>query len=56
MPAQGIEPIDAVILRITPDHAIGTINLPAEGSWTFTFTLRVSEIDQSTVTTEFQVR
>jgi copper transport protein len=55
-PDGGIEPIDALVLRVTPDHATGTINLPVAGTWTFSFTLRVSEIDQSTVTTTFEVR
>ena len=56
MPEKGIEAIDAAVLRITPDHATATINLPAAGSWTLDFTIRVSEVDQSTVTTGFQVR
>jgi copper transport protein len=51
-PAQGIEPIDANVLSVTPDHAIGTIGIPTAGTWTFTFTLRTTEIDQSTVTTQ----
>jgi copper transport protein len=55
-PARGIEPIDASVLPLTPDHATGTIGLPTAGRWTFTFTLRTSEIDQSTVTTEVDVR
>lgn len=55
-PAQGIEPIDASILPLTPNHATGTIGLPTAGRWTFTFTLRTTEIDQSTVTTEIEVR
>lgn len=56
MPDAGIEPIDAQVLRLTPDHATATINLPTAGRWTFMFTLRVSEIDQSTVTADFEVR
>ena len=56
MPSEGIEAIDAAILRLTPDHATATINLPVAGSWTLNFTIRVSDVDQSTVTTVFQVR
>jgi len=56
LPAKGIEPIDAVILPVTPSHATGQINLPTDGTWTFAFTLRVSDIDQSTVRTDFSVR
>jgi copper transport protein len=56
LPAQGIEPIDAVILPITPDHAIGQVGLPVAGAWTFAYTLRTSDIDQSTVTTTVVIR
>ena len=49
LPAQGIEPIDVQLLRITDTHAIGDIGLPAAGDWTFKFTVRTSEIDQSTL-------
>jgi copper transport protein len=55
-PAQGIEPIDASVLPLRPDHATGTIGIPTAGTWTFTFTLRTTDIDQSTVTTEIDVR
>jgi hypothetical protein len=55
-PALGIEPIDANILPLTADHATGQIGLPSAGDWTFTFTLRTTDIDQSTVTTTITVR
>ena len=54
-PDQGIEPIDANVLPVTPDHAIGQIGIPKAGTWTFTFTLRTTEIDQSTVTAQVVV-
>ncbi|GAB1645295.1 copper resistance CopC/CopD family protein [Krasilnikovia sp. MM14-A1259] len=50
LPAKGIEPIDVPLLRITDFHAIGDVGLPAAGDWTFKFTVRTSDIDQSTVT------
>ncbi|BFU46710.1 copper resistance protein CopC [Krasilnikovia sp. MM14-A1004] len=50
LPAKGIEPIEVPLLRITDFHAIGDVALPAAGDWTFKFTLRTSDIDQSTVT------
>lgn len=50
LPAKGIEPIEIPLLRITDFHAIGDIALPAAGEWSFKFTARTSEIDQSTVT------
>jgi copper transport protein len=37
------------LLRITDFHAIGDIALPAAGTWTFKFTVRTSDIDQSTL-------
>jgi copper transport protein len=55
LPAQGIEAIDAVILALTADHAIGQVSLPAAGIWRFTFTVRTSEIDQSFVTADIPV-
>src|SRR5690606_17186064 len=56
LPERGIEPSDAQVLSLTPDHAIGTITLPTAGTWKFSFTLRLTEIDQATVTTTFDVR
>lgn len=49
LPAKGIEPIEVPLLRITDFHAIGDIALPQAGNWTFKFTLRTSDIDQSTL-------
>jgi copper transport protein len=49
LPAKGIEPIDVPLLRITDFHAIGDMALPAAGTWTFKFTVRTSDIDQSTL-------
>ncbi|MFI7598834.1 copper resistance CopC/CopD family protein [Actinoplanes sp. NPDC049681] len=50
LPAKGIEPIEIPLLRITDFHAVGDIALPAAGEWTFKFTVRTSDIDQSTLT------
>lgn len=55
LPAKNIEPIDVPLLRITDNHVIGDIALPAAGDWTFRFTLRTSEIDQSTVSMTVKV-
>ena len=49
LPAKGIEPIEVPLLRITDFHAIGDIALPQAGEWTFKFTVRTSDIDQSTL-------
>ena len=50
LPAKGIEPIEVPLLRITDFHAIGDIALPQAGEWTFKFTVRTSDIDESTLT------
>jgi copper transport protein len=55
LPAQGIEPIAAVLTPVTDSHEIGQITLPVPGQWTFTFTLRTTEIDEATVTTTVKV-
>jgi copper transport protein len=55
LPAQGIEPIAAVLTPITDSHDVGQITLPVAGSWTFSFTLRTTEIDEATVTTTVKV-
>jgi copper transport protein len=56
LPAQGIEPIPVATLQLAEDHAIGEISLPDPGTWTFSFTLRTSAIDEDTVTTTFTIR
>jgi copper transport protein len=55
LPDQGIENLGVSVLPVTPDHAIGQVTLPQAGTWTFSFTLRTSDIDESTVTTTFVV-
>ncbi|WP_127546619.1 copper resistance protein CopC [Actinoplanes sp. OR16] len=54
--AKGIEPIEIPLLRITDFHAIGDIALPQAGDWTFKFTARTSEIDQSSFSTTVTVK
>jgi copper transport protein len=49
LPAEGIEPMDIALLPIADNHALGDVALPVAGQWEFTFTLRVSEIDQASV-------
>jgi len=55
LPSQGIEPIDAVLTKITESHDTGQITLPSAGQWTFSFTLRTTDIDEATVTTVVKV-
>lgn len=49
LPSKGIEPIQIPMLAITDFHAIGEIALPSAGQWTFLFTARTSDIDESTL-------
>jgi copper transport protein len=56
LPSQGIEPIDIPILGIEPDHASGQILLPTAGTWSLAFTLRISDIDEATVTAKVDVK
>jgi copper transport protein len=56
MPSAGIEPINVPVLRIPPEHATASIALPTPGDWVFSFTLRISEIDQDTVTATVPIK
>jgi copper transport protein len=56
LPSAGVEPIQIPLLKIVENHAIGDIALPTAGAWEFRFTLRISEIDQATVTATVQVQ
>jgi copper transport protein len=53
---QDLERIDIDLLAIQPDHATGQVGLIAAGTWTLTFTLRTSEIDQDSVEMTVQIR
>lgn len=55
LPSKNIEPIEVPLLRITDFHAIGDIALPMAGEWTFKFTVRTTDIDQSTLTVKTKV-
>ena len=56
LPEQGIEPIEATVLKISPEHATGQIGLPAAGTWKFTFELLLSEDTNGIVAADFVVR
>jgi copper transport protein len=56
LPAKGIEPIQVPLLRITDFHAIGDIALPAAGDWTMKFTMRTSDIDETTLSMTVKVQ
>ncbi|MEO3816459.1 copper resistance protein CopC [Plantactinospora sp. B24E8] len=50
LPEKGIEPIEIPLLPLTDSHATGEISLPSAGNWQLSFTVRLSDIDQATVT------
>lgn len=56
LPDQGVEPVATPLLGLEPHHAIGAVNFPVPGTWELRFTVRVSDIDQATVTTTVRVR
>ncbi|HEX6681645.1 MAG TPA: copper resistance protein CopC [Candidatus Limnocylindrales bacterium] len=56
LPSGGIEPLDVPTLKIPPNHATATIQLPTPGEWVFSFTLRTTEIDQDTVTATVPIK
>jgi copper transport protein len=56
LPAQGVEPIDVPVLALTDSHATGTVTLPSAGLWKFSFTIRVSDFDEATVSTVVTVK
>jgi copper transport protein len=55
LPGQDIPPIPVAVKPMADDHATGEITLPTAGRWEFRFTLRISEIDQETVSTAVTV-
>ncbi|MEV0453875.1 copper resistance CopC/CopD family protein [Catellatospora methionotrophica] len=55
LPSAGIEPVDLAMLRLTDNHASAQFVLPTPGRWELRFTLRLSDIDQASVTTTVEV-
>ncbi|MDG4820560.1 copper resistance protein CopC [Asanoa sp. WMMD1127] len=56
LPSGGIEAIDIPLLGLAPTHASGAIQLPRPGQWELKFVVRISEIDQATVTATVPVQ
>ncbi|MBM2614202.1 copper resistance protein CopC [Actinoplanes sp. LDG1-06] len=56
LPSQGIEAIDSPVATVIDNQGLGNVTFPIPGDWQLTMTLRVSEIDQATVTTTVPVR
>ena len=55
LPSAGIEPIQVPLLPLTDNHATGEISLPTAGDWEFRITVRISDIDQATVSTTVEI-
>lgn len=49
LPGAGIEPITIPLQVLSDNHAYGTVPLPKAGNWQFAFTLRLTDIDEDTV-------
>jgi copper transport protein len=45
----GIDPLDIPMLPITADHAVAEPTFPSAGEWELKLTLRLSDVDQATV-------
>jgi copper transport protein len=56
LPARDVEPVSTPLLGLEPHHALGAVTFAVPGDWELRFTLRISEIDQATVTTTVRVR
>ncbi|OLE25040.1 MAG: copper resistance protein CopC [Actinobacteria bacterium 13_1_20CM_3_71_11] len=56
LPDKGVQGIDVPVLALTPSHATGTVSLPTAGRWQFSFTLRTTDFDEATVTTEVTIK
>ncbi|GAB3862643.1 copper resistance CopC/CopD family protein [Dactylosporangium cerinum] len=56
LPAKGIEPIVLPTLGITPDHAYGTVTLTPAGTWELKFTVRVDDLNQTTIAVQVPIR
>jgi copper transport protein len=54
--AQGIEPLDNPVATVIDNQDLGNVTFPIPGDWELTMTLRISEIDQATVTTTVPVK
>lgn len=55
LPERGVEPVTTPLLGLEPHHAVGSVAFPVPGEWQLRFTIRISEIDQASVTTRVRV-
>lgn len=50
-PDSGIAPVGIGLALLSPNHVQADVALPSPGNWEFTFTIRISELERSTVST-----
>ncbi|TQL75810.1 copper transport protein [Stackebrandtia endophytica] len=50
-PDSGIAPVGIGLALLSPNHVQADVALPSAGNWEFTFTIRISELERSTVST-----
>ncbi|GAA2390788.1 copper resistance CopC/CopD family protein [Dactylosporangium salmoneum] len=56
LPSKGIEPLTVPLLAVSDDHSIGQVSLVTAGTWEFKFTVRVDDLNQTTVTVQVPVK
>jgi putative copper export protein/methionine-rich copper-binding protein CopC len=56
LPAKGIEPLAMPTLALSEDHALAQVSLVTAGTWEFKFTVRVDDLNQTTVTVQVPIK
>ncbi|HEX2772423.1 MAG TPA: copper resistance protein CopC [Micromonosporaceae bacterium] len=56
LPDKGVEPVEIPLLPLTDNHVTGEVRFPAAGNWQLRFTVRISEIDQATVSATVPIK
>jgi copper transport protein len=55
LPGKNVEPVSTLMLGVEANQGVGALDFPIPGEWEVRFTLRLSDIDQATVTTTVTV-
>ncbi|HYN97097.1 MAG TPA: CopD family protein, partial [Pilimelia sp.] len=55
LPARGVEPATSYLLGVRPHQGLGAVTFPVPGEWRLRFTLRVSDVEQASVSTTVRV-
>jgi len=54
-PARGLGPINAVMYAVSSVHAVGTVDVPANGTWRFSATVRTKETDEDVIYADIRI-